>query len=120
VNLSTNLVLFSLTGDCIFDVPSTSGDFDEGMIEGEITIPGKFLNDGSYYFSLFFLKDTSRVIFEYEECLHFDVEDYRENIHFYDKWVGSVRPHFPFILQSNNTNNAINNGVQSLNARHYL
>jgi lipopolysaccharide transport system ATP-binding protein len=117
VNLSTNLVLFSLTGDCIFDVPSNSADFDEGIIEGEVTIPGKFLNDGSYYLSLFFVKDTSRVIFEYEECLYFDVEDYRENIHWYDKWVGAVRPHFPFILKANNT---INNGVQSLNASHFL
>jgi lipopolysaccharide transport system ATP-binding protein len=99
IHLSTNLVLFSLTGDCIFDVPSTSGDFDEGIIEGEVTIPGKFLNDGSYYFSLFFLKDVSRLLFEYDECLHFDVEDHRENIHWYDKWVGSVRPHFPFALK---------------------
>ena len=99
IHLSTNLVLFSLTGDCIFDVPSTSGDFNEGIIEGECTIPGKFLNDGSYYFSLFFLKDVSRLLFEYDECLHFDVEDHRENIHWYDKWVGSVRPHFPFALK---------------------
>jgi lipopolysaccharide transport system ATP-binding protein len=102
VHLSTNLVLFSLSGDCIFDVPSTSGDFDEGIVEGEVTIPGKFLNDGSYYFSLFFMKDVSRAIFEYEECLHFDVEDYRENIKWYDKWVGSVRPHFPFFLKASN------------------
>lgn len=99
VNLSTNLVLFSLSGDCIFDVPSTSGDFDRGIIEGECTIPGKFLNDGAYYFSLFFMKDASRLIFEYEECLYFDVEDFRENINWYDKWVGSVRPHFPFALK---------------------
>lgn len=99
INLSTNLVLFSLTGECIFDVPSASADFDKGIIEGECIIPGKFLNDGAYYFSLFFLKDSSRAIFEYEECLHFDVEDYRENINWYDKWVGSVRPHFPFALK---------------------
>lgn len=108
INLSTNLVLFSLTGECIFDVPSTSGNFDEGIVEGECTIPGKFLNDGAYYFSLFFLKDASRAIFEYEECLHFDVEDYRENIHWYDKWVGAVRPHFPFALKEYNS---INNGI---------
>lgn len=99
VHLSTNLVLFSLSGECIFDVPSTSGDFDRGIIEGEVTIPGRFLNDGAYYFSLFFMKDVSRLLFEYEECLHFDVEDYRENINWYDKWVGSVRPHFPFALK---------------------
>lgn len=101
INLSTNLVLFSLTGDCIFDVPSQSVDLEEGVVEGECTIPGKFLNDGSYYFSLFFLKDASRALFEFEECLHFDVEDYRENINWYDKWVGAVRPHLPFTLKNN-------------------
>lgn len=108
INLSTNLVLFSLTGECIFDVPSASGDFDEGVVEGECTIPGKFLNDGSYYFSLFFLKDASRALFEFEECLHFDVEDYRENINWYDKWVGAVRPHFPFTLKAPNTIDVVN------------
>lgn len=115
IHLSTNLVLFSLTGDCIFDVPSTGGEFKKGVIEGECTIPGKFLNDGSYYFSLYFLKDSSRSIFEYEECLHFDVEDFRENIHWYDKWVGAVRPHFPFILRNYNV---VNNGVGVLNPHH--
>jgi lipopolysaccharide transport system ATP-binding protein len=118
IHLSTNLVLFSLAGDCIFDVPSTSGDFDEGIVEGEVTIPGKFLNDGSYYFSLFFMKDASRAIFEYEECLHFDVEDYRENIHWYDKWVGAVRPHFPFFLKS--CNEADSKDVEAMSIRQYL
>jgi lipopolysaccharide transport system ATP-binding protein len=117
IHLSANLVLFSLAGDCIFDVPSVSGDFNEGIIEGECTIPGKFLNDGSYYFSLFILKDTSRTIFQYEECLHFDVEDHRENIHWYDKWVGAVRPHFPFVLRCHNVSN---NGVAKLNTRQHL
>ncbi|HTI92571.1 MAG TPA: ABC transporter ATP-binding protein [Puia sp.] len=117
INLSANLVLFSLAGDCIFDVPSISGDFNEGMIEGECTIPGKFLNDGSYYFSLYILKDTSRTIFEYEECLHFDVEDHRENIHWYDKWVGAVRPHFPFALSSYDVSK---NGISLLNTSHQL
>jgi lipopolysaccharide transport system ATP-binding protein len=117
IHLSVHLVLFSLSGDCIFDVPSVSGDFREGIIEGECTIPGKFLNDGSYYFSLYFLKDTSRTIFEYEECLHFDVEDHRENIHWYDKWVGAVRPHFPFTLRSCNVSN---NGIGALDTHHHL
>jgi lipopolysaccharide transport system ATP-binding protein len=116
INLSTNLVLFSLTGDCIFDVPSASVNFDKGIVEGQCTIPGNFLNDGSYYISFFFLKDASRAIFEYEECLHFDVEDYRENIHWYDKWVGAVRPHFPFTLRSYNTSS---NGIDVLNIPHF-
>jgi lipopolysaccharide transport system ATP-binding protein len=99
INLSTNLALFTLAGECIFNILSTSAVYNDSIIEGECTIPGKFLNDGSYYISISFIKDTSSVLFECEECLHFDVEDYRENINRYDKWQGYVRPHFPFELK---------------------
>jgi lipopolysaccharide transport system ATP-binding protein len=98
VHLSVNLALFSLAGECIFNLPSSSGIYEDNIIEGECAIPGKFLNDGSYYISLYFIKDTSRTIFEYEECLHFDVADFRESGKHYDKWQGYVRPHFPFEL----------------------
>jgi lipopolysaccharide transport system ATP-binding protein len=100
LNLSASIGLFTLGGDCVFNIPSKSSIHEEGVIKGECSIPGKFLNDGSYYISLFFIKDTSRSIFEYEECLHFDVADYRENINRYDKWQGFVRPHFPFELKA--------------------
>ncbi len=99
INLSTNLALFTLAGECIFNILSTPVVCNDSIIEGECTIPGRFLNDGSYYISISFIKDTSRVIFECEECLYFDVEDYRENINRYDKWQGYVRPHFPFELK---------------------
>lgn len=100
MHLSTTLALFTLAGECIFNIPSKSAIYEEGIIKGECTIPGRFLNDGSYYISLFFIRDTSRSIFEYEECLHFDVADYRENINRYDKWQGYVRPHLPFELKA--------------------
>jgi lipopolysaccharide transport system ATP-binding protein len=100
--LSTNLALFTLAGECIFNIPSSSAKYDDTIIEGECMIPGQFLNDGSYYISIYFIKDTSRPVFEFEECLHFDVEDFRENINRYDKWQGYVRPHFPFELKECN------------------
>jgi lipopolysaccharide transport system ATP-binding protein len=103
MHLSVNLALFTLAGECVFNIPSSSGTYEDSVIEGECTIPGRFLNDGSYYISLYFIRDTSRAIFEYEECLHFDVEDYRENISRYDKWQGYVRPHFPFELKESDS-----------------
>ena len=98
INLSTDLLLFTLAGECIFDVPSVPATYNKGIIEGECTIPGNFLNDGSYYFSLFFVKDTSVELLSFDECLFFDVADYRENINWYDKWWGYVRPAFPLTL----------------------
>ncbi|MBF9253912.1 ATP-binding cassette domain-containing protein [Pontibacter sp. 172403-2] len=98
VLLSTSLLLFSYGGECIFDVLSPASRCDKGLVEGECNIPGNFLNDGSYYFSIIVVKDTSVELYNYEECLSVDVEDYRENIQWYGKWWGAVRPKFPFRL----------------------
>lgn len=99
INLITGLHLFTLAGECIFDVACSPAIYDEGLMEGECNIPGNFLNDGSYYFSIVFLKDGSQTLYYFEECLHFDMEDYRENTNWYGKWQGYVRPKFPFRLK---------------------
>jgi lipopolysaccharide transport system ATP-binding protein len=96
VKLVTELLLFTLSGECIFVVACKVGTADKGMMEGEVRIPENFLNDGSYYFSLFFAKEDTEELFYFEECLHFDVKDYREGLNLYVKWWGYVRPQFPF------------------------
>ncbi|OUJ71210.1 ABC transporter ATP-binding protein [Hymenobacter crusticola] len=96
--ISINLVLFSYGGECIFDVPSATRVCQKGLVAGECTIPGNFLNDGSYYISLYVVRDTTTSLFDYEECLAFDLEDYRGDIKWYGKWWGAVRPSFPFRL----------------------
>ena len=98
IDLMCGVHLFTLSGECIFDVCSKTNDFKNGLIKGECLIPGNFLNDGSYYISIIFVKDTSNALFYYEECLSFDVEDYRENIAWYGKWIGYVRPKFDVLL----------------------
>jgi lipopolysaccharide transport system ATP-binding protein len=90
--------LFTLAGECVFDVASAGGHFKKGIIKGDCLIPGNFLNDGSYYISIVFVKDTTDRLYYFEECLSFDVEDYRENSAWYGKWVGYVRPKFDIHL----------------------
>ena len=109
INLSTDLVLFTVAGECVFGIPSPVFSYNEGIIEGECTIPGNFLNDGSYYFTLYFLKDRSYYLFNFEECLFFDVADYRENETRFDKWGGTVRPNFPLSMNSVNANTEATN-----------
>jgi lipopolysaccharide transport system ATP-binding protein len=99
IYLSIGLHLYSYSGECIFDIPSPSSYFDKGLIEVECTIPGNFLNDGSYYISLVIVKDTSVPLFLFEECMSFDLEDYRGDIQWYGKWEGAVRPNFPFRIE---------------------
>ena len=93
------LHLYSYSGECIFDIPSPSKYFEKGVIEVECTIPGNFLNDGAYYISMVVVKDTSVPLFLFEECMSFDLEDYRGDIQWYGKWVGAVRPNFPFRME---------------------
>ena len=105
INLVAGLHLFTLAGECVFDVSTSPKIFKKGMMEGECSIPGNFLNDGSYYFSIIFVKNTSEPLFYLEECLHFDMEDYRNETSWFGKWMGYVRPQFPFNLNPYNTNN---------------
>jgi lipopolysaccharide transport system ATP-binding protein len=98
-NICVGLHLFTIARECIFDVSSTPQDYKKGLVEGQCEIPGNFLNDGSYYFSLIFVKDTSVELFYFEECLSMEVEDYRVNMNWYGKWSGYVRPKFPFRMR---------------------
>ena len=98
-NICVGLHLFTLGRECIFDINSTPQEYSRGLVEGQCDIPGNFLNDGSYYFSLIFVKDTSVELFYFEECLSMEVEDYRIDMNWYGKWSGYVRPKFPFRMR---------------------
>lgn len=95
-NLNLSMHLNSMTGECIFNVGTRSQPYGKGLIAGECTIPGFFLNDGSYTISIMIVKDTVTPLYVMEEGITFDVEDYREGIAWYGKWPGYVRPQFPF------------------------
>lgn len=98
-NLNLSMHLNSLTGECIFNVGTQSQPYSKGLIVGECTIPGYFLNDGSYTISVMVVKDTVTPLYVMEEGITFDVEDHREGIAWYGKWPGYVRPQFPFRMQ---------------------
>ncbi|WP_299758509.1 ABC transporter ATP-binding protein [uncultured Pontibacter sp.] len=102
VSINVGLVLFSYSGDCIFDLLSPATVCHKGIVEGECTIPGNLLNDGSYYISLHVARDVSIQLYYFEECLAFDVEDYRGNLNYFEKWWGAVRPQLPFRLENKN------------------
>ena len=99
-NLCVGVHLFTEAGDCIFDVSSVPGNITPGQYSGECLIPGNFLNDGAYFISLIFVQDTSRPLYYFENCLSFELEDYRENFSWYGKWIGSVRPNFPVTIKA--------------------
>jgi lipopolysaccharide transport system ATP-binding protein len=97
--IGVSIRLFSVSEECIFDIAKQPSMYEQGLIEGEMTIPGYFLNDGSYYLSINFINESFESLFYFTECLHFEVEDYREKTNYYGKWMGYVRPQFPIILK---------------------
>jgi lipopolysaccharide transport system ATP-binding protein len=99
VRLNIEALLYSQAGECIFDLPSLSKVYNEGLVEGEFTIPGNFLNDGSYYITIYVMEDTTMIVYELAECLSFELEDYRGETQSFEKWWGAVRPAFPFRVE---------------------
>ncbi|WP_240615298.1 ABC transporter ATP-binding protein [Pedobacter paludis] len=102
IDLGVSMSLNTVMGDCIFDVDSIAQPFQKGLVKGQCTIPGNLLNNGSYTISLIFIRNTSSAIFELEECLSFDVEDFRENTAWYGDWPGAIRPKFKVLLEQEN------------------
>jgi lipopolysaccharide transport system ATP-binding protein len=94
--LNISLHLNSLTGECIFNIGTLSQVFEKGIITAECEIPGNYLNDGSYSISFMVVKDTSTLIYNFEEALIFEIGDYREGTSWYGKWPGYVRPKIDF------------------------
>ncbi len=94
-NLNISLHLLAFTGECIFNVGTQSEPYSKGLITASLTIPGNFLNDGSYIISVMIVKDTSTILFQMSDALSFDIEDHREGASsWHGKWPGYVRPQF--------------------------
>jgi len=102
-DLIVGIHLFTLGGECIFDVASPRTSLRKGLVGGSCLIPAHFLNDGSYYISIVFVSNTTRRLFYFESCLSFEVADHRENTAWYGKWMGYVRPDFKVQLENHNS-----------------
>ena len=99
LRLLTGLHLFAFGGEVVLDVMSPFTAVNKGLIEGQCTIPGNLLNDGSYYISLIVYSDSWDQLYHYQQCLTFDVDDYREPLmNFSGKWMGAIRPKLPVRL----------------------
>lgn len=90
--LNLSVFLFTMAGECIFNIGSRAQVFAKGIVSSSMDIPGDFLNDGSYYISVMIVKDTADPLFFFEDAIAFDVQDHREGTVWYGKWPGAIRP----------------------------
>ena len=97
INLS--LVLWSMAGECIFNVASDSKSLKKGLYKSVCKIPADLLNDNIYNIHLFFVKDMSIVIYNLENILSFEVQDVEREGSWYGKWIGAVRPKLEFNIE---------------------
>jgi lipopolysaccharide transport system ATP-binding protein len=97
-DLMVNLQVFNNAGELIFELASKNYRFKNGVVKGESSIPGNFFNDGLYYISLAFVRNSTARLFYLDSCLSFDVEDYQDSDDLGGKWAGVVRPSFPIEL----------------------
>ena len=79
---------------CIFNTGSSAEVFPKGVVKGICHIPGNFLNDGVYRVRLLIVKDTSLVLFDFDNVAIFEVHDIEREGAWYGKWQGAVRPAF--------------------------
>jgi lipopolysaccharide transport system ATP-binding protein len=98
--LNVSLHLYSLTGECIFNVGTKAQPFPKGVVSASLDIPAHFLNDGAYVVSIMLVKDTSTMLYNLTDALSFEIEDYREGTTWYGKWPGYVRPQFSFPIHA--------------------
>ncbi|MBC7893485.1 MAG: ATP-binding cassette domain-containing protein [Sphingobacteriaceae bacterium] len=98
-DLNLSLHFNSVAGETIFNVATPVLSCKQGLVRAEMTIPGGFLNDGAYTLSVMVVKDTATPIFQIPETVTLKIEDFRENVAWYGKWPGAVRPRFPFSIE---------------------
>lgn len=90
--LNVSIFLFSMTGECVFNLGDDAKIYKKGIVKSECKIPDNFLNDGSYYISIMIVKDRLAPVYFFEDALVFDILDFREGTDWYGKWPGAVRP----------------------------
>lgn len=98
--MATNLSLhlFAATGECVFStitqlpVPVLS----KGIFLSECFIPNDLLNTGLYFISIMVVKDTTNMIFNFENAISFEVEEEREAMNWHGRFPGFVRPKLNF------------------------
>jgi len=93
-----SLLLYTTSGNCIFNVGTPSEVLKPGVYNSRLKIPGRFLNDDMYTINLLFVKDTSAIIYSIEDLLTFEVADEVRAGQWYGKWLGAVRPDLDFSL----------------------
>lgn len=97
--LNLSVIVNNIEDVCIFNTISVPEKFPACLIRSAFSIPQNFLNDGTYRVRLLIVEDTTKVIFDLENIIVFEVSDVEREFSWYGKWEGAVRPKFKWESQ---------------------
>lgn len=101
--LRVNMVVVDFLGVGAFCTTSEEGCFQDGLIQGTCCVPGGFLGDGSYIITFVFLQDNQHTLFEFNQCLSFELRSSVVLFRNTSRWQVPVYPRFPFTLHQSVT-----------------
>jgi len=92
VTVNVNVQLNAEQGECVFNLGSSSVQGQHSVMQLNVVIPSRLLNNQSYSVSLTVVKNHSEPIFEFSNCLSFEVQDERLGVNYFGAWPGVIRP----------------------------
>ncbi len=97
INLS--FILWTLSGECVFNTASEVKSLEKGRCRGVCHIPSNLLNNNIYSIEIMVIKDRSYSVYKQKDIINFEVLDGTRVEGWYGKWVGAVRPNLEFKLE---------------------
>lgn len=96
--IEVNISLFTISGECVFDLGSPTLKAEKGLLVFRSVIPGHLLNNHTYFVTLKIWRDYTEMICEFSECTSFKVEDISEGASYFGTWSGIIRPQIEMSL----------------------
>ncbi|MEO6731349.1 MAG: ABC transporter ATP-binding protein [Ferruginibacter sp.] len=97
-SLNLSMHLYTINGECIFNVGTESKKLSIGLHKSTCEIPANLLNDGIYSISMMIVGESSYPIYNFEDAVNFEVTENRAGSNWHGKWPGLVRPKLRFTL----------------------
>jgi lipopolysaccharide transport system ATP-binding protein len=90
--LNVSMFLNNLEEVCVFNLVSDFAPRPAGLIRHTVTVPGDFLNVGSYYINVMIVKDTTVAVLLQNNAVSFEVVEGEAIGSWYGRVPGVVRP----------------------------
>lgn len=97
--LNLSLVFWTSANECAFNAVSEIKSIKNGLYRAICTIPPDFLNADTYTVDLYLVEDTSIIHHVEKNVLTFEMREGTRHGNWYGKWMGAVRPKFPFQIE---------------------